>query len=462
MKSPRTTGSKRPSVQRAAQPVGLPASAPIIAAPQPAASQSPASSPDYLTRDDVLAILGIKPQTLYAYVSRGLIHSVPQPDGRSSFYLGEDVERIRVKSAARAGFGAVAASAMRWGEPVITTGITLITEDGPRYRNRLATDLVRAGAPFETVADFLWDGTWIDRAAGWTAPDTPADVVAQLSGTAKLRGDPHVVQLMVLSLSLLGIFHGSMKVRIGTGVTPTQLARQAIRTMAGSFGFIAPRRRFVPFRAGEPVAAGLARVLEIEPTSVALRAINAMLVLDVDHELTSSTFVARIAASGSSDLHACMGAALNTHFSELTGCRADRVEELFDARSDAAGVIAKVKTLVAAAQRVPGFNHPFYPKGDPRAALLIEIARDIGGKNRRALRSMLETVDLLQSEFGLRPSFELGSVALCRALGLPPQTSSGLRSLARTAGWVAHIFEQRLAAFMIRPRAKYVGAGSTG
>ena len=433
-------------------------------APAPPSSprKTGASNPDYLTRDEVLAILGIKPQTLYAYVSRGLIHSVPQPDGRSSFYVGEDVERIRVKSAARAGFGAVAASAMRWGEPVITTGITLITEDGPRYRNRLATDLVRAGAPFETVADFLWDGTWIDRPAGWTAPDTPADVVAQLSGTAKLRGDPHLVQLMILSLGLLGIFHGSMKVRIVTGTTPTQLARQAIRTMAGSFGFIAPRRRFVPFRAGEPVAAGLARALEIEPTTAALAAINAILVLDVDHELTSSTFVARIAASGGADLHACMSAALNTHFSDTIGCRADRVEELFDARSDAAGVIAKVKTLVAAAQRVPGFNHPFYPKGDPRAALLIEIAREVGGKNRRALRSMLETVDLLQSEFGLRPSFELGSVALCRALGLPPQTASGLRSLARTAGWVAHIFEQRLAAFMIRPRAKYVGAGSTG
>lgn len=433
-----------------------------------------AGGADYLTRDEVLAVLGIKPQTLYAYVSRGLIQRVPQPDGRSSFYLGEDVERIRVKSAARAGFGAVAASAMRWGEPVITTGITLITEAGPRYRNRLAVDLARAGASFETVADFLWDGTWIDKPAGWTAPDTPPEVVAQLAQAARLRGDPHVVQLMILALGLLGGGHGSMSDRTASGTTPTQLARQAIRTMAGSFGFLAPRRRFASLRAGESVAAGLARALEIAGTPAALRALNALLVLDVDHELTSSTFVARIAASGAADLHACMGAALNTHFSELTGCRADRVEELFDPRSDAAAVIAKVKTMTAAAQRVPGFNHPFYPRGDPRAAILIGIAREMakdgmareagreGARRRRSLRAMLDTVDLLQKEFGLRPSFEFGSVALCRALGLPPQTASGLRSLARTAGWVAHIFEQRLAAFMIRPRAKYVGAGSTG
>ena len=104
MKSPRNTESNRATAK--SKDVS-----PAAPAPVGAARQSGASNPDYLTRDEVLAILGIKPQTLYAYVSRGLIHSVPQPDGRSSFYLGEDVERIRVKSAARAGFGAVAASA---------------------------------------------------------------------------------------------------------------------------------------------------------------------------------------------------------------------------------------------------------------------------------------------------------------------------------------------------------------
>jgi len=211
-------------------------------------------------------------------------------------------------------------------------------------------------------------------------------------------------------------------------------------------------------RSGKSVAAGLARALCINPTPATLGALDALLVLDVDHELTSSTFTARIAASGAADLHACIGAALNTHHSVVTGSRADSVEELLAPRSDSSTMIARVKNVLASAQRVPGFNHPFYPKGDPRAAMLIEIARDIG-RSKRSVRALLETVELLQGEFGLRPSFELGSVMLCRALGLPPQTSSGLRSLARTAGWVAHAFEQRLAAFMIRPRAKYVGSG---
>lgn len=417
-----------------------------------------ASGSDYLTRVEVLAILQIKPQTLYAYVSRGLIRSVPQPDSRSSFYLRDDVERIKVKSAARAGFGAVAASAMRWGEPVFTTSITQITEAGPRYRNRLAADLVRVHASFETVSDFLWEGTWIDKPEGWNVPDTPAEVIAQLSLSTRLRARPHIVQLLILAVGLLGVYHGSLRERTRSGTTPVLLARQAIRTMTGVFGFLGPRRQFIAMRSGESVAAGLARALGIDPAPAALRALNAVLVLDVDHELTSSTFVARIAASGAADLHACIGAALNTHHSNLTGNRADSVEDLLEPRADLSKVIDRVKSMLGSAQRVPGFNHPFYPKGDPRAAMLIEIARDLG-RSKRRVQTLLEALELLQREYGLRPSFELGSVMLCRALGLPPQASSGLRSLARTAGWVAHAFEQRLAAFMIRPRAKYVGSG---
>ena len=418
-----------------------------------------ASGSDYLTRAEALEILGIKPQTLYAYVSRGLIQRVPQLDGRSSFYVREDIERIRLKSVARAGFGAVAASAMRWGEPVITTRVTQITEAGPRYRNRLAVDLVRAHASFETVADFLWEGTWIDKPDGWNAPDTPKEVIAQLSLTARLRAHPHIVQLLILAVGLLGVYHGSLRERTQSGTTPVLLARQAIRTMTGVFGFLGPRRRFVAIRSGESIAASLARALGIDPSPPALRALDAVLVLDVDHELTSSTFVARIAASGAADLHACIGAALNTHHSNMTGSRADSVEDLLELRADSSKMLIRVKKMLASAQRVPGFNHPFYPKGDPRAAMLISIACDIG-RSKRSVRNLLETVELLQGEFGLHPNFELGSVMLCRALGLPPQTSSGLRSLARSAGWVAHVFEQRLAAFMIRPRAKYVGSGN--
>src|SRR3954465_9405960 len=106
-------------------------------------AKSPRKRGDYLSRAEALEILGIKPQTLYCYVSRGYIRSLPQPGGRSSYYSREDVERVRAKSVARSGHGPAAASAMRWGEPIIETAITEITDRGPRHRTKLAGDLAR-------------------------------------------------------------------------------------------------------------------------------------------------------------------------------------------------------------------------------------------------------------------------------------------------------------------------------
>src|SRR5262245_60659280 len=109
---------------------------------------------DYLTAREVQAELGIKPHTLYAYVSRGLIRSVSRTGLRGHFYPREDVDKVRMRSLARAGHGPVAASAMHWGgEPVIDSSITDLTAEGPRYRGRLATEPAQTRHSFECVAE---------------------------------------------------------------------------------------------------------------------------------------------------------------------------------------------------------------------------------------------------------------------------------------------------------------------
>ncbi len=112
------------------------------------------SSTDFLSALQACAILEIKPASLYTYVSRGLIQPAPHSGKKSNLYLREDVERLRARSDARMGHGAVAATAMRWGQPVIGTSITEITPQGPRYRGHLATDLVRHPGQFECVAEW--------------------------------------------------------------------------------------------------------------------------------------------------------------------------------------------------------------------------------------------------------------------------------------------------------------------
>ena len=130
---------------------------------------------DYLPTKTALDVLGVKPQTLYAYVSRGWIRSIAQNGTREKLYLREDVEKVKARSVARAGHGPAAATAMRWGEPVIHSSITEITPEGPRYRGRLATDLARTQQAFEATADFLWTGLWHEGTDAWRVEPPPAD-----------------------------------------------------------------------------------------------------------------------------------------------------------------------------------------------------------------------------------------------------------------------------------------------
>ena len=121
-------------------------------------------------RDQALSRLGIKRSTLYTYVSRGWIKSVPSETSRSHLFSREDVERIRGRGLAHAGDIAPSETTMRWGPPVIPTRITQITPEGPRYRGRDVLELARAGYSFEAVAQLLWSGTWEDGKLAWDLP----------------------------------------------------------------------------------------------------------------------------------------------------------------------------------------------------------------------------------------------------------------------------------------------------
>ena len=410
---------------------------------------------DYLGREEVLKRLGIKQQTLYAYVSRGFIRSVAHPDGRSSYYVREDVDRMHSRILSRTGYGPVAAGAMRWGEPVMPTKITRISEDGPYYRGHSAIELARSCVPFENVAELLWSSKLAKEPLAWSSHfSAPAGLESVLDSVCKLHQDAHVVQLMNAVVLSLGVAAGVRRQRILAGQTPLALARDMIRVQAGTLGFLSGRKCYLPITDHEPIAAGIARVLGIRKDPRLLTAINAALVIAADHEFNPATFAARVAASGSCDLHSSIGAALSTHYGTLVGRTCDRVEALFESPSDPEIVLARVKKMLASAQTIPGFDHPLYPHGDPRARYLIGCS--VGHSTTLpVLRNMLAVVSRLEQEYGARPKVEFGLVFMCRALGLPDRTASGLYALGRTAGWTAHVLEQRSAGFVIRPRAQF-------
>ena len=101
----------------------------------------------------------------------------------------------------RAGHGAVAAGALRWGEPVLDSAVTAITPRGPAYRGRLAVELAAEGQPFENVAELLWSGYLPPGAVTWPRSAMPHAQLARLIGTEASPLDvmPLLVQVAALA-----------------------------------------------------------------------------------------------------------------------------------------------------------------------------------------------------------------------------------------------------------------------
>lgn len=421
-----------------------------------AGAEPPALQRDYATRAEAMQMLGVRQQTLYAYVSRGWLRSIAQPGQKDKLYRRDDLARLSMRAQARAGHGAVAASAMNWGEPIFPSSITEITAQGPAYRGQLAAQLVEEGVDFESVAELLWTG---ERSAGGTRwpvcrPVEEMDGLRHLLQALPASGN--VLETFASVVLLLGSRRGSIANRVARGrVLPA--AREVMQTLVACCGYLGPERRFVPQRSGESMVGLLMRALALEPSSDNRNALQAMLILLADHELSPGTLGARVVASAGGTLHSCLASALCATSGVEVGRIYDRVEDLLGSAGSASAMFARARRLVKHGQQVPGFDHPVYPKGDPRAAQLLRIARQ-----RRQPDPQAHTVDRfiarMQAELGMLPRQELAVVVVSRALGLSRQLPPVLFALSRMAGWVAHVQEQRAAGTLLRPRAKYIEA----
>src|SRR5260370_4859654 len=129
----------------------------------------------HLSAVEAAAALGVRPATLYAYVSRGLLRSERDPQGRGRRYPAEDVEALARRAAGRRDPRQAARGALDWGMPVLDSRLTLIADGRVYYRGHDAVELARTGETLERVAALLWLG---DLAAPLppAAPRRPADL----------------------------------------------------------------------------------------------------------------------------------------------------------------------------------------------------------------------------------------------------------------------------------------------
>ncbi|MGE3933854.1 MAG: citrate synthase [Rhodospirillaceae bacterium] len=407
----------------------------------------------FLTAREVTQILRIKKETLYAYVSRGLIRSAGGDRKNGYVYRLDDVERLRARGQARTEGSLYKAGAPRWSEPVVHTAITSITAQGPVFRGRPALALERAGYGFESVADFLWTGALSEPPTAWPAAAGGVAMDRLLDAAAIDRRTPDVTRLFAM---LVAGWAGGDDLREGTTIPA---ARALLAEMPRCLGYMTDRGRFAPPQPGLPVAEAILRAAGAAATPPAAAAVNAALVLLIDHELTPQTVAARLAASNGSSLHFCLLAALGAHSGSRIRRACDRIEDILLAAGDPEDFRSRIGAASPTHPTVPGFNHPLYPKGDPRAKRLIEIARALPAPSPRGFRFGPLLDEMLSRENAL-PSCESGLVILCQTLGLPYRSAGAILLMTRCAGWVAHVIEQRLAGTMLRPRARFQGVAS--
>ncbi len=380
---------------------------------------------DWLDADQVLEQLRIRPQTLYAYVSRGRIEATAHPgDPRRSLYRASDVAALARKKARGRRLADVAAEAIAWGEPVLPSAITTVSGGKLWYRGEDAAGLADQGLTLENVARLLRGGHGAALKASSRPPPPATD-----SPRSRL---------------FLTLAERAGREPPARGRAPLALAMEAadlldaiVDAATGQSGEGPAHQRF-------------AQAWNLTPDGADL--IRRALVLLADHELNASTFAARVAASTGASLSAACLAGLSALSGPLHGGMAARVEALVEEadRRDAARAVA---ARLERGSSLPGFDHPLYPDGDPRAAALL--ARFAPPEPLTALWQATRAAT------GLAPNIDFALVALARGLGLPPDAPFTLFATARSAGWTAHAIEQLQTGKLIRPRARYVGTVPT-
>lgn len=197
------------------------------------------------------------------------------------------------------------------------------------------------------------------------------------------------------------------------------------------------------------------RAMRLTATGDRRRGLNAALTLAADHELALPSFTARVVASSGASLNASLLSGMMAFEGPLTGIGMSGIEDLVIECKTKAEIKEHVLHAHRQGRQLPGFHHPLYLHGDPRACDLIEFSRSMKCLPAPA-HALLEALSELEQEFKIMPGFPAGLVVLQLALGLPPRSAGALFLLGRIAGLAAHIQEQRQAGFLIRPRAKFI------
>lgn len=379
-----------------------------------------------LTAAQTAERLGVEVATVYAYASRGALRRRTGPDGRRSFYDRDEVELLRGKArprSVRRRPGAV--------EVVIGTTISEIGDGWIRYRGHDVLDLA-AEHRFEEVAHLLWTGRLIDDSTGDGSAAEMQNLAAHVeecAGRTAATLDPSVPLTMRLAA---GVAAASAALPAPRAATPEQDAALLMGAMLAALPLVG-----APVGTSASIARRLwARCSPLAPTSARVRVLDRALILLAEHELATSTLAVRVAASTHAGPAQVLLAGLGAVSGALHGGAGARVQKrLHEGARAEAGVSSD-----GASTHADGFGHPVHRSGDPRHAPLHAAVESIA--NTRA-RKVIDADLAAHAAAGLPPpNIDAALGALGYVMRAEPGTTDAIFAIARTAGWLAHAFEE--------------------
>src|SRR5579875_1178204 len=198
---------------------------------------------------------------------------------------------------------------------------------------------------------------------------------------------------------------------------------------------------------------------EADPRHV--KAIDAYWISAAEHGMNASTFTARVVASTGADVAAALSAAVGALSGPLHGGAPSRVLKMLDEVEQMGDAERYVKQVLDRGERLMGFGHRIYRAEDPRARVLRRTAKEIGAPRAEIAeeleRAALAELQARRPDRVLATNVEFWSAVVLDYAQVPPELFTPMFTCARTAGWSAHIMEQKREGRLIRPTAKYVG-----
>ncbi|MEU6070251.1 citrate synthase [Streptomyces sp. NPDC047082] len=396
-----------------------------------------------LSTKETAEALGVKPETVYAYVSRGQLTSRREPGGRGSTFDAKEVEalarRNRRESSVRSGSG---------GELSVRTRITLIDKDRYFFRGVDATRLA-AEHSYEEVAEWLWTGR-MRPGVTFTAPEAVAAVVRRAVDALPEHTAP-TDRLRVAAIAAAAEdplrFDLSEEAVLGT-------ARVLIPTLVAAL----PPQPYAHHHDEGPLAHRLwGRLTGREADEASLRTLDTALALLVDHDLAASTLAVRVAASARAHAYAAVSAGLGVIEGPLHGAASGLAHRMLLDVLERGTAVPVIADELRAGRRIPGLGHRLYAGEDPRARALFALLERVP-RAEPALLAARDVVATTARHTPLHANVDLALAVLTVSSGMPATAGETIFAVARTAGWIAHALEEYgERPLRMRPSGHYVG-----